>query len=263
MLCLHLPVLMRVSAVINCAQRYFDSWSVHFILAPTVRRHINETEATRNGAQRLPIKTKWEKLWQQEGKTKTMPPRLTTWWLDKKRRSKQKERRPARKAKCQKYATPPSREAIAERKTKKRITAATECVNNKKANKFRREQHVLQFGAKSKNRRDKAARRQRYKAAKANKQTHTEAATNQRCGDSTRHASACVRVSVCLCMCGRQNSTPVPEANAHATVADLLSAQVYTREVERSCHRNWKVSIDKSSIFIKKIKLKNIYTVHL
>lgn len=119
MLCLHLPVLMRVSAVINCAQRYFDSWSVHFILAPTVRRHINETEAIRNGAQRLPIKTKWEKLWQQEGKTKTMPPRLTTWWLDKKRRSKQKERRAACKAKCQKYATPPSREAIAERKTKK------------------------------------------------------------------------------------------------------------------------------------------------
>lgn len=128
-----------------------------------------------------------------------MPPRLTTWWLDKKRRSKQKERRAASKTKCQKYATPPSlRDDSREKNNKKRITAATECVNNKKANKFRHKQHVLQFGAKSKKRHDKATARQSYKAAKENKQTQTLAATNQRCGDSTRHASVSVCVSLCM-----------------------------------------------------------------
>lgn len=148
---------------------------------------------------RLPIKTKYEKLWQQEGKTKTMPPRLTTWWLDKKRRSKQKERRAASKTKCQKYATPPSlRDDSREKNNKKRITAATECVNNKKANKFHHKQHVLQFGTKCKKRHDKATARQSYKAAKGNKQTLTVAATNQRCGDSKRRVSASVCVALCM-----------------------------------------------------------------
>lgn len=129
------------------------------------------------------------------------------------------------------------RETIAERKTKKkRITAATECVNNKKANKFRHKQHVLQLGAKRKNKRDTATTLQSGKS----KQTNAS-----RCSDQsalrrlyTPCQRTCVRVSVCMCVSGRQNSTPVQEANAHVTKTDLLSAQVYTRSVKRSCLRN-------------------------
>lgn len=169
-----------------------------------------------------------------------MPPRLTTWWLDKKRRSKQKERRAARKAKCQKYATSREREreTIAERKTKKkRITAATECVNNKKANKFRHKQHVLQLGAKRKNKRDTATTLQSGKSKQTNAGRGSDQSALRRL--YTPCQRTCVRVSVCMCVSGRQNSTPVQEANAHVTKTDLLSAQVYTRSVKRSCLRNW------------------------
>lgn len=130
------------------------------------------------------------RMWKSVAAEKRMPPRLTTWWLDRqeealktkrKTRNVQSEMSKIRSAGDNKNKKQQKQER--ERKKEwKLVAAATECVNNKnQINSVTRNTFTVKTALQLLN---WQRRRQSHKSDRAT-QTYTFAATNQRCGDFT------------------------------------------------------------------------------
>lgn len=136
-----------------------------------------------------------------------MPPRLTTWWLDRqeealktkrKTRSVQSEMSKIRSAGDNKNKKQQKRVMDRERERKKKwklVTAATECVNNKKQiNSVTRNTFTVKTALQLLNR-HRQRRRQSHKATERRKQTHALRPISE--AETLQPLTVCACVSEC------------------------------------------------------------------